>query len=48
MSFQRSSSTTCMSWINGNCSKGEDCRDLHWWVDTNKVSCFSYHFLLRF
>ncbi|WVY92025.1 hypothetical protein V8G54_037539 [Vigna mungo] len=32
---QRSSPTTCEDWINGNCPKGEECPNLHWWLNTN-------------
>jgi len=33
--FQRSSPTTCKYWMSGDCSKGGECPNLHWWVDTN-------------
>jgi len=39
--FQRSSPITCENWINGNCPRGEECPNLHWWIDTNnKVNLF--------
>ncbi|KAK7382133.1 hypothetical protein VNO80_00850 [Phaseolus coccineus] len=36
--FQKSSPTTCQYWINGNCPNGDECPNLHWWVDTNNNS----------
>jgi len=46
--FKKSPPTTCEYWINGNCLNGDECLNLHWWVNTNdngKVSFFILFFL---